>query len=73
MLRILGTEGRIEVKDFWFASGKQGGTGVIEIIGRDGSARVVEVAEDRWLYAFEAEAAGGGDPGRAAGVRRRRG
>jgi aryl-alcohol dehydrogenase-like predicted oxidoreductase/predicted dehydrogenase len=57
VLRILGSEGRIEVKDFWFASGKQGGTGVIDVIGRDG-ARVVEVAEDRWLYAFEAEAAG---------------
>ena len=54
----IGTEGRIEVTDFWFASGKQGGTGVIEIIGRDGTARVVEVAEDRWLYAFEADAAG---------------
>ena len=36
VLRIFGTEGRIEVADFWFASGKQGGTGVIEIIGRDG-------------------------------------
>jgi hypothetical protein len=58
MLRIYGTEGRIEVADFWFASGKQGGTGVIEIIGRDGTARVVEVAEDRWLYAFEVDAAG---------------
>lgn len=58
MLRILGTGGRIEVKDFWFASGKEGGTGVIEVIGRDGTTRVVEVAEDRWLYAFEAEAAG---------------
>ncbi len=57
VLRIYGTEGRIEVRDFWFASGKQGGTGTIDIIGRDGGIRVVEVAEERWLYAFEAEAA----------------
>ena len=27
MLRILGTKGRIEVKDFWFAGGHKGGTG----------------------------------------------
>jgi predicted dehydrogenase/aryl-alcohol dehydrogenase-like predicted oxidoreductase len=58
MLRIFGTEGRIEVRFFWFASGKQGGTGCIEIIGRDGTSRTVEVAEDRWLFAIEAEAAG---------------
>ena len=30
-LRIIGSDGRIEVKDFWFASGHKGGVGKIEI------------------------------------------
>ncbi len=58
VLRILGTAGRIEVKDFWFAGGKEGGTGRIEVIGRDGVNRTIEVSEAGWLYAFEADAAG---------------
>ncbi|WP_307282154.1 aldo/keto reductase [Labrys wisconsinensis] len=57
VLRIFGTEGRIEVRDFWFAGGKQGGVGRIDIVGRDGGARTVEVDEPGWLYAFEADAA----------------
>ena len=57
-LRILGTKGRIEVKDFWFASGKEGGTGEIVIIRPDGTSEVVTVKEDNWLYAFEVDAAG---------------
>ena len=58
VLRILGTTGRIEVKDFWFASGREGGVGKIEIIASDGSAKTVEVNEPGWLYAFEVDAAG---------------
>ncbi|OJG00055.1 aldo/keto reductase [Pararhizobium antarcticum] len=58
VLRIIGSEGRIEVADFWFASGHQGGTGKIEIIRKDGSRDTVAVAEDRWLYSFEVDAAG---------------
>lgn len=57
VLRVFGTAGRIEVADFWFASGKQGGEGRIEIIGNDGSRRTVAVAEPRRLYAFEIDAA----------------
>ncbi len=57
MLRILGTKGRIEVADFWFAGGKQGGAGRIEIFLRDGPRETVEVDEPGWLYAFEADAA----------------
>jgi len=56
VLRILGTKGRIEVKDFWFASGRQGGTGKINIIPREGEPSTVEVVEPGWLYAFEADA-----------------
>ena len=40
VLRILGTKGRIEVPDFWFAGGnREGGTGKIDIIRADGDAR----------------------------------
>jgi predicted dehydrogenase/aryl-alcohol dehydrogenase-like predicted oxidoreductase len=57
VLRIIGSEGRIEVEDFWFASGHKGGIGKIEIIkGKD--RETVEVREDGWLYAFEVDAAG---------------
>ncbi len=58
VLRILGTTGRIEVKDFWFAGGREGGVGKIEIIASDGSAKTVEVNEPGWLYAFEVDAVG---------------
>lgn len=57
VLRIIGSQGRIEVKDFWFASGHEGGVGKIEIF-RNGEQETVEVKEDRWLYSFEADAAG---------------
>jgi predicted dehydrogenase/aryl-alcohol dehydrogenase-like predicted oxidoreductase len=57
-LRIIGSDGRIEVKDFWFASGHKGGTGRIEIIRKDGMSETVEVAESGWLYSFEVDAAG---------------
>ena len=57
-LRIIGAKGRLEVKDFWFASGHEGGTGLIEITHNDGTRQTVEVREDHWLYSFEADAAG---------------
>jgi len=58
VLRIIGSNGRIDVADFWFASGHEGGTGRIEIIAKDGTSRTVDVKEDRWLYSFEVDAAG---------------
>jgi len=57
LLRVLGTEGRIEIADFWFASGHTGGTGRIEVIRRDGRQKTVKVREKRWLYSFETDAA----------------
>jgi predicted dehydrogenase/aryl-alcohol dehydrogenase-like predicted oxidoreductase len=57
VLRILGTKGRLEVENFWFAGGKQGGTGIIHVIPRDGAPHEVEVTEPQRLYAFEADAA----------------
>lgn len=58
VLRIIGSNGRIEVKDFWFASGRHGGVGRIEIIRGDGQ-RTIEVEEKRHLYSFEVDAVGG--------------
>lgn len=57
VLRIFGSEGRIEVADFWYGGGVEGGVGKIEIIKLDGSTQTVEVDEPRWLYSFEADAA----------------
>lgn len=57
MLRVLGTGGRLEVKDFWFATGHEGGTASIEIVGPDESRERIEISEPGWLYGFEAEAA----------------
>ena len=57
VLRIIGSEGRIEVENFWFASGHKGGVGKIEII-KGADRQLVEVREDGWLYAFEVDAAG---------------
>ncbi|KIQ03999.1 oxidoreductase [Agrobacterium tumefaciens] len=57
VLRIIGSEGRIEVENFWFASGHKGGVGKIEII-KGADRQVVEVHENGWLYAFEVDAAG---------------
>lgn len=54
-LRIIGSKGRIEVKDFWFAGGRKGGTGKIEIFKGD-EREVVEVTENRHLYSFEVDA-----------------
>lgn len=58
VLRIIGSEGRIEIADFWFASGQEGGTGEIRIIRPDGAVQTIEVKEDDWLYSFEIDAAG---------------
>ncbi|WCJ65798.1 aldo/keto reductase [Agrobacterium tumefaciens] len=57
VLRIIGSEGRIEVKDFWYAAGQKGGTGRIDIIRGD-KVETIELPEDRWLYSFEVDAAG---------------
>ncbi|MBR2691969.1 MAG: aldo/keto reductase [Aquamicrobium sp.] len=57
VLRIFGTKGHVEVADFWFASGKQGGTGRIDVVTAEGR-QTVEVREQGWLYSFEVDAAG---------------
>lgn len=57
VLRVLGTAGRIEVADFWFASGHKGGRGEIVVVAPDGTRTTTAVEEDGWLYSFEVDAA----------------
>lgn len=57
VLRIHGSEGRIEVPDFWFAGGdRTKGVGVIHII-KNGQTETISVGEERHVYSFEADAA----------------
>ncbi|PBC19235.1 MULTISPECIES: aldo/keto reductase [unclassified Mesorhizobium] len=59
VLRILGTKGRIEVPDFWFAGGNRDvGLGRIDVIGADGSRETISVDEKRHVYSFEVDGAG---------------
>ncbi|MBZ9673499.1 aldo/keto reductase [Mesorhizobium sp. ES1-3] len=59
VLRILGTKGRIEVPDFWFAGGDRDvGLGRIDVIGADGARETISVNEKRHVYSFEVDAAG---------------
>jgi predicted dehydrogenase/aryl-alcohol dehydrogenase-like predicted oxidoreductase len=57
VLRIHGSEGRIEVPDFWFAGGdRTKGLGRIDII-KKGQTETISVGEERHVYSFEADAA----------------
>ena len=57
VLRIHGSEGRIEVPDFWFAGGNRDqGLGRIDII-KGGKTETVSVGEEGHVYSFEADAA----------------
>ncbi|UVK43691.1 aldo/keto reductase [Mesorhizobium sp. AR07] len=59
VLRILGTKGRIEVPDFWFAGGDRDvGLGQIDVIRSDGARETISVNEKRHVYSFEVDAAG---------------
>lgn len=55
VLRIHGSRGRLEVADFWFASGKEGGTAEIVHVDTDGARGIIAVPEAGWLYSFEAD------------------
>jgi predicted dehydrogenase/aryl-alcohol dehydrogenase-like predicted oxidoreductase len=57
VLRIHGSEGRIEVPDFWFAAGdRTRGPGRIDII-KGGKTETLSLGEERHVYSFEADAA----------------
>jgi predicted dehydrogenase len=57
VLHILGTTGRLEVDQFWFAGGKTGGVNTMRLIRPDGSREEIAVEEPRHLYSFQFEAA----------------
>ncbi|ODT70856.1 MAG: oxidoreductase [Pelagibacterium sp. SCN 63-23] len=57
VLRIHGSEGRIDVPDFWFAGGNRDqGLGRIDVV-RNGNTETISVDEKAHVYSFEAEAA----------------
>ncbi|MBJ7576603.1 aldo/keto reductase [Devosia sp. MC532] len=57
VLHIHGSQGRIDVPDFWFAGGNRDqGLGKIEIV-KGGKTESVSVNETRHVYSFEADAA----------------
>jgi predicted dehydrogenase/aryl-alcohol dehydrogenase-like predicted oxidoreductase len=59
VLRILGTKGRIEVPDFWFAGGNRDvGLGQIDVIDANGARETISVDEKRHVYSFEVDGAG---------------
>lgn len=58
VLRILGTEGRIEVPDFWFVSGQRDGQpGRFDVILRNGTRRREGGRKGLPLYSYESDAA----------------
>ncbi|MDB5473979.1 MAG: oxidoreductase [Devosia sp.] len=57
VLRIHGSDGRIEVPDFWFAGGdRTRGLGRIDII-KNGQTETISVGEERHVFSFEVNAA----------------
>ena len=57
VLRILGTEGHIEVPDFWFASGPRDGAPGTFTVTRRGRTTTHGGGKSKPLYAYEADAA----------------
>ena len=57
VLHVMGTTGRLEIDQFWFAGGKTGGVSTIRLIRPDGSREDIPVEEPRHLYSFQFEAA----------------
>jgi predicted dehydrogenase len=59
VLRVIGTEGRLDVPEFWFAGGdRAGGPGPIEVIRRDGARETLLTNDFGHLYSFEVDGAG---------------
>jgi predicted dehydrogenase len=57
VLHVLGTTGRLEVDQFWFAGGKTGGSNTMRLVRPDGSREAITIDEPRHLYSFQFEAA----------------
>lgn len=57
VLHVMGSTGRLEVDQFWFAGGKTGGVNTMRLIRPDGTREEIAVDEPRHLYSFQFEAA----------------
>lgn len=57
VLRIIGTAGRLEVDDFWFGTGRAGGTTKLRLYDNSGGVETIEFEEKGNLYSFQFEAA----------------
>jgi len=62
-VRIMGTEGRIEVPSPWFCSGKEGGRSTIALRRPNGEAEEIVIETADWLYAIEADTVARSLPG----------
>jgi predicted dehydrogenase len=58
VVRIFGTEGRIDVGSPWFGGGLNGGSSTIVLMPRNGDATTITIDEPRPLYAIEIDVAG---------------
>lgn len=56
VLHVMGTTGRLEVDQFWFAGGKTGGVNRMRRIRPDGTREEIAVDEPGHLYSFQFEA-----------------
>lgn len=57
VLRIMGTKGRLEVDEFWFGSGRNGGVTNLRLYDCEGHQERLALTEARNLYSFQFEAA----------------
>ncbi len=55
VVRIFGTAGRVELRQPWFCSGREGGRSEILVYTGPGEPRVIPIETDQWLYAIEAD------------------
>lgn len=55
-LHIMGTAGRLEVDQFWYGSGRDGGTAKLRFTPAGGETQTIEFCEERQLYGFQFEA-----------------
>lgn len=57
VLHLMGSKGRLEIADFWFGSGRYGGTREIRYVPPHGEPEVIPFSDDRNVYSFQFEAA----------------
>jgi predicted dehydrogenase len=57
VLHVIGTQGRLEIDQFWFGTGVEGGTKTVRFYGEEGAEKRIAVTEEHYLYSFQFEAA----------------